>query len=377
MKTFSCLGRLEAPVTVAAIVVGSQVVLAFAVMKAPPTADLAGAKDSTLLKRYEGSVIVSYKQQSFGELALPLSRLEPVPDKTDSNNNHLHLPKSKKELEGRYTRIVYLAPQGRSPLEVLRNYQEEITGGGGKMLFECKSDACGGDPGRSSGGGGGNSSLAMYILPRDLITDEVESAGRCAQEERITDLRFTAAELGDGAGHVAVQTYTLVDDHPSNTCYALNGRTIAVVDILEAKAREQRMVAVDAGEMARAITATGRVALYGIYFDFNKADVKPESDTTLKEIVKLLETSPKMNLLVVGHTDSVGTFDFNLDLSQRRAQAVVDALTGRFGVNRGRLKPFGVSFASPAASNQSDDGRAKNRRVELVENAVTAAARSG
>ncbi len=90
------------------------------------------------------------------------------------------------------------------------------------------------------------------------------------------------------------------------------------------------MVTVDAGEMARGHHATGRVALYGIYFDFNKADVKPESDTTLAEIAKLLKTSPAMSLLVVGHTDNVGSFDFNLDLSQRRAAAVVDALTGRF-----------------------------------------------
>jgi outer membrane protein OmpA-like peptidoglycan-associated protein len=318
-------------------------------------------------------VIVSYKQQSFGELALPLSRLERVLDKTDRHNNRVHEPKSKKNLEGRYTRIAYLVPDGRSPLEVLRNYQEEITASGGKVLFECKAEECGGNPERTSKGGGGDSSLAMYLLPEDRITDQVQSAGRCAQEERITDLRFTAAELGDGAGHVAVQVYTLVADSPHDTCYALNARTIAVVDILEPKAREQKMVTVDAGEMAKAITATGRVALYGIYFDFNKADVKSESDATLKEIAKLLETSPKMNLLVVGHTDSVGTFDFNLDLSQRRAEAVVAALTGRLGVARGRLKPFGVSFASPAASNQSDDGRAKNRRVELVENVATAA----
>lgn len=74
-----------------------------------------------------------------------------------------------------------------------------------------------------------------------------------------------------------------------------------------------------------------------------------------------------MKLLVVGHTDNVGTFAFNTDLSQRRAVAVVNALSSRFAVARNRLTPFGVSFAAPVASNRTEEGRAKNRRVELVD----------
>ena len=73
---------------------------------------------------------------------------------------------------------------------------------------------------------------------------------------------------------------------------------------------------------------------------------------------------------MVGHTDNVGSFPFNMDLSQRRAAAVVAALTSRFSVAKGRLTPVGVSFASPVATNKTDEGRAKHRRVELVENAV-------
>jgi outer membrane protein OmpA-like peptidoglycan-associated protein len=365
MQRLSDRSRLRIAVLIGFVLAGAA---ASAQVKVP-TADKAGSKDTPLLQRYEGSLIVSYQQQGFGELSLPLSKLELVPDKTDRRNNRVHEPRTKKALEGRYTRIVYLIPEGRSPLEVLRNYQEEIRAKGGKILFECRADECGGDPGRSSGGGGGDSSLAMYLLPEDRVTDPMESAGRCAQDQRITDLRFAAAELGEGAGHVAVQTYTMLERTASGTCFNLNNRTIAVVDIVEAKAREQKMVTVDAGEMARSISTTGRVALYGIYFDFNKAEVKPESDATLAEVAKLLQATPAMNLLVVGHTDNVGTFDFNLDLSQRRAAAVVEALASRFKVNRARLKPFGVSFASPAASNQTDDGRAKNRRVELVDNA--------
>ena len=374
MQMLSFRSRHPVAVVLASLALGPAIALAQPVKV--PTADKAGSKDTALLQRYEGSIIVSYQQQGFGELSLPLSKLELVPDKKDRMNNRVHEPKNKKALEGRYTRIVYLIPEGRSPLEVLRNYQEEIRTKGGKILFECRADECGGDAGRNSSGGGGDTSLAMYFLPEDRITDPAQSAGRCAQDRRITDLRFTAAELGEGAGHVALQTYTLLEPSPNSTCTALNNRTIAVVDIVEAKAREQKMVTVDAGEMARSIGATGRVALYGIYFDFNKADVKPESDATLAEVAKLLQGTPAMSLLVVGHTDNVGSFDFNLDLSQRRAAAVVEALATRFKVSRGRLKPFGVSFASPAASNQTEEGRAKNRRVELVDSS-TATGKSG
>lgn len=143
-----------------------------------------------------------------------------------------------------------------------------------------------------------------------------------------------------------------------------------MVDIIEAKDREKKMVTVDAGAMAKSIDATGRVALYGIYFDFNKADLKPESDSTLTEIAALMKQNGGLKLLVVGHTDNVGSFPFNMDLSQRRAAAVVAALTARFSVVKERLTPVGVSFASPVATNKTEEGRAKNRRVELVENAV-------
>ncbi len=128
------------------------------------------------------------------------------------------------------------------------------------------------------------------------------------------------------------------------------------------------MVTVNASEMAKKIASTGSVALYGIYFDFNKADLKPESNATLDQIAQLLKNDAALKLLVVGHTDNVGTFDFNTGLSQRRAASVVAALTGKYGIAKARLSPIGVSFAAPVASNKTDDGRAKNRRVELVEN---------
>ncbi|MGH8008052.1 MAG: OmpA family protein, partial [Candidatus Binatia bacterium] len=315
--------------------------------------------------RYEGSFIVAYEYKSFAEFTLPLSRLEEVPGKKVGKNNRAYEPQEKKALEGTYTRLVYLIPENRSPLEVVRNYQEEITNQGGSILFECKADECGGDPGRSSAGGGGKMSLSMYLFPEERITDANFSNGHCAMTERIADQRYTAAELPARGAHVSVLTYTLKDDR---YCKAFNGRTIAVVDIVEAKAREQKMVMVKAEEMAQQIAATGSVALYGIYFDFNKADLKPESTPTLEQIAKLLKEDTALKVLVVGHTDNVGSFAFNMDLSQRRAQAVVNVLVSQYTINKERLLPVGVSFAAPVAPNTTEEGRAKNRRVELVGN---------
>jgi outer membrane protein OmpA-like peptidoglycan-associated protein len=110
----------------------------------------------------------------------------------------------------------------------------------------------------------------------------------------------------------------------------------------------------------------GRVALYGILFDTDQATIKTESRPALQEIAKLLQQEPNLNLHVVGHTDNTGTFEHNLDLSKRRAAAVKAALTKAFGIATGRLTPNGVASLAPVATNTTEEGRAKNRRVELV-----------
>jgi len=350
------------------LVVVACTTIAFAQLASIPTADRKGSKDHPLLKRYEGSFIVAYEQKAFAELTIPLSPLEPVKDKRTQQNNQLYAPKSKQALEGRYTRIAYLIPPDRSPLEVLRNYQDDIKSKQGKILFECKAAECGGSPERSSAGGGGHMSLAMYLYPAERLIDAYGSSAWCAQGAGITDQRYSAAEIPQSGAHVSVLVYTM--DAATSSCKAFHARTVAIIDILEAKDRENRMVTVDAGEMAKSIDTTGRVALYGIFFDFNSADVKPESDPTLEQIGALMKKNTGLKLLVVGHTDNVGSFQFNMDLSQRRATAVVAALTTRYGIGKDRLTPVGVSFASPVAPNRTEDGRAKNRRVELVESAV-------
>jgi OmpA-OmpF porin, OOP family len=138
------------------------------------------------------------------------------------------------------------------------------------------------------------------------------------------------------------------------------------IEIIEKEAMKQEIIA-DAKFMAEGISSTGHVAIYGIYFDFNKSDVKPESDPALQEINKLLSNNSSLKVFIVGHTDNVGGVDYNMKLSQARADAVVKVLTTKYKVNPQRLKAYGVGQLVPVASNKTEEGRAKNRRVELVE----------
>ncbi len=143
-----------------------------------------------------------------------------------------------------------------------------------------------------------------------------------------------------------------------------DGRSYSVV-VVESRPMTQDVVA-DAASLNASIAANGKVALYGIYFDTGKSVVKPESNPSLDEITKLLKQNAGLMLYVVGHTDNVGNLESNVKLSADRADAVVKALVGK-GVAASRLKAAGVGPYCPVASNQTDEGKAKNRRVELVQ----------
>ncbi len=137
------------------------------------------------------------------------------------------------------------------------------------------------------------------------------------------------------------------------------------LDIIEKKEMNQDVVA-DASSLANSISETGKIAVYGIYFDTGKSVLKPESAETLKEISKLLKNDPVLKLFVVGHTDNTGTFDENMKLSIDRATAVVNALITQYSANPANLKACGAGPIAPVASNATEEGKSLNRRVELV-----------
>jgi outer membrane protein OmpA-like peptidoglycan-associated protein len=213
----------------------------------------------------------------------------------------------KTSVEGHYYFMQYRINKGEeaaSGAQVLRNFTNAVTKIGGKVIYETKGDA--------------------YL---NLINDKKET--------------WVKVEIFNRGGGYRLW-------------------------IIESAAMEQSIVA-DPKAMGNDIERTGRVAIYGIYFNTGSYEIKPESDPALKAIAELLKTKSSLNVYVVGHTDMTGNFDHNMKLSENRAKAVVDALVNDYGITAQRLIGKGVGPLSPVSTNKTDEGRLLNRRVELVE----------
>lgn len=331
-----------------------------------PTADVKNSADSEVVGRLSGAVIVDYLDRDFDEVTFPLSELKPVKGKKIGNNNRLHRPDDLKTLEGRHTRIVYFNPPGASSLKVIRAYQKELESQGATELYGCKGIECGGRADRAQDGGGGNMTLGMYLWPPENVKGGRTSPGRCAQMSPISDQRYSLLHVPGKNAYVSIHAYELPGSQFPDDCNKFRGSTVSIIDIVKLEELEAEFVTVKADKMASEISSSGKIALYGILFDSGKADLKPESTATLNQIAALLKEDSKLHLLIVGHTDTEGTYEFNLNLSQQRANAVVANLVESHSIGREQLFPVGVSFASPLATNATEEGRAKNRRVELV-----------
>lgn len=153
-----------------------------------------------------------------------------------------------------------------------------------------------------------------------------------------------------------LETWVAVEAFNEGRDYELN--------VIERQLMQQDVVA-NAAAFQTGLKENGHVEVPGIFFDFGKSEIKPESDAALKEVVKLLQSSPTWKVWVVGHTDNVGTAESNMALSSGRAGAVVKALV-QGGIDARRLAPHGAGPYAPVATNDTDAGRARNRRVELV-----------
>jgi len=323
-----------------------------------PPSDVAGS-DLPWLKRYAGSVILDFSQNEFDEMDFVASPLKPQPGH-DASNNSLRVPDTLLTRQGRATRFVYLMPEGRSPLEVTAGYAQELAQRDGQVVFECKEAQCGGSVGRPVDSGGGEQGIINHVFSREHLPKKLFSAGWCVLTSPSTGQRYALFKTKDA--HVSVFA---AQAKTERDCKQFNGRTIAIVTVLEDKAREQRMEVVDAKKMAGDISSQGRAILYGLQFDTDKATIKPESKPQLDQIAAFLKSSDGQ-FFVVGHTDNQGSPDYNLDLSRRRSTAVAQALSRDYGIAGDRLIGVGVGMVAPVAANTDEAGRSKNRRVEIV-----------
>ncbi len=283
--------------------------------------DVRGGKDYPGIGRFKGSVITGYQAKDFDA-----ARMQAAPFKNSKPTKALRL-------EGRVTRVAYRTGPGPSILEVSRNFENQLKGAGFKTLIACDTDQCGGIP--------FSEQIDVLPIPQMWVDG--------------FNFRYFAAHKKDGSADIYASVVTSKNNNNITTQLV-----VAVVGAMENKM-------VDAAAMAKGLGEKGHIALYGIYFDTDKAVIKPESKPTLDEIAKLLHSKPKLNVFIVGHTDSQGTFDYNISLSRRRADAVAAALMKSYRIARGRLRTAGVGMLAPIGSNATDEGRALNRRVELVE----------
>lgn len=309
--------------------VGAQVILA----------DTEGAKDHPLVGRYKGSNIVYFKTSEFDESHL-LKAPHDYAALLDKNATGDRSGPDWLKVEGRVTEIRYELPQGRSSLEVIRNYESALKSKGFSVLFSCSDAAC----------------LTGHLQDLYLLGQQLDPTNNISTAYS-GHARYLLAKLDQPQG--AIYASILAGEESANG--------VAFVKVVETKDIEgDAITVIGADEMKTTIQSGGSVNVYGILFDYDKDVIRPDSKPTLDEIAKLLVQSPEMRLKIVGHTDNKGSADYNAKLSSRRAANVVAALVSTYSIDASRLSAEGAGMSRPIAPNDTEEGRAKNRRVELL-----------
>jgi len=313
--------------------------------------DLPSTSDHTAISRFAGSALIAYDQKSFDEYELVLS----IWDRTEREWT------TSRMVEGRVSRRAYIAPEGTTLVEAFRNFETAIEGADLEVLFSCRAPECGVGTTFSSG-------LYRGMPDRLRATDHYHNFNS------IKEFAYIAAEgehqgkqlwIGVGMG-IKAAAGIRYRDADSRVQKVQTDRLVFFIDVIEGAAMRTGMVTVTADALEEGMKRDGKVMLAGVFFDTNKAVVKPESKIALEAIAGYLKSKPGVKFFVAGHTDATGSYDHNLELSDARAKAVVTTLSEEYGISASRLMAVGVGPVAPIASNDTEDGRAGNRRVELV-----------
>jgi len=298
--------------------------------------DVAGSSDHPLISRYANSHIKQYSLTDFDEVDIATGPRAPSQSRPPV-----------KTIEGKVTTIIYETNKNtESIVKVFKNYTHALKKAGFKKIFTCKQGACG----------------------QDFFMQLIVPTHRKAQYLRIdpwnTNTRFSNFRYWSGTlkkGNKVAYASLLVKAKSSSK-YPVE----VALDIIEPKSMELDLVSIDVDSLTEAISTTGKAVLKGIFFDHDQDVVKPESRASMDVIANYLKRNSGVNVYIVGHTDNSGTDLHNLGLSKRRANAVVSKLIREYGLTRSRLHAHGVGPLAPVTTNNTDEGRSENRRVEIV-----------
>lgn len=285
--------------------------------------DIEGSSDHPLLGRYDPSTLAEYESIEFDAQALLVGKHEGERDPYAET------------FEGAITRLYYTIPEGNSALQVLRGFEQKLVENGFEIKFQCWNT---------------NRDRANWCGPKQNPTGSWIS-----NNFKFEELRVLYASRANDKGKVDLQL---------SAAKNRKGITELSAIVVEDASFENKVI--DAKAVTNELTAQGKMAFYDILFETGSADLKASSDATLLIISEVISSDDELNVIVVGHTDNVGTLDANIALSKARAEAVRDRLVKQFAVPAGSVSAAGVAFLAPISTNASAEGRALNRRVEIV-----------
>jgi len=259
---------------------------------------------------------------------------------------------SQEAIDGKMNRKFCSAPSGVSTYEIIKNYEKAISSKGGTIIHLSRNAF---------------SYVDKKTGEKIKFMEDYFSNGRVG--DRLlsnTDLWAYANLPSEAEDYVVGKISTPEHDIYISVAAAVFS-DITYYTIVTVLADPMDMGNVTLNVLNDGIAKNGRVPIYDIYFDTGKSEVKEESSAALKTIAEYLKANIDSKFLIVGHTDNTGDFDANLTLSNDRAKAVINILINNYDIDPSQLKAFGVGSASPQISNKTAEGKARNRRVELVE----------
>lgn len=319
--------------------------------------ELEEVSDHPMVPRISGSEVIAYDFVEFDQHVIPWGA------HTGSGEFEETV-----EVEGSHEKFAYvLRDPAMSTLPVKQAYEQALEAQGFDIEFV----------------GAGRDDLRRRFARTDHFSRDFDrSLGSTARTggDR-DDRRFIAARHDAEDLYVTVFIHENQDDEPLIRVNVVEpGHTELEVETVEGTAADEspddradmdeavaEEASLSAEQMQDGLIEDGRVAVQDILFEFDSAEIRQESARALSSIAEVMETTPELELLVVGHTDDVGDFEYNLQLSMERAQSVAAWLDENHGIDPDRLQAAGAGMMAPIASNRTDEGRAENRRVELVE----------